>query len=177
MKSAPLAETVTAGVPVFSERLTDVLDAIFDGQAPNRGRFCGYCFTPIGEERERCLHCENHVSEIAPVQSVPDEILAMYKQLRRRESLVVNGFAYAGLILGVAVFIAVFYVLFIMGADVWWYVADIVLVFVLARVLAGLLGGYIGDEVGYNYARRKLAEDWAAYDAEHFTGKPQTSNG
>ncbi|MCH8025248.1 MAG: hypothetical protein IH866_00510 [Chloroflexi bacterium] len=160
------ARTGAEEPPIFSARLTAVLDAVFEGKAPNAGRFCGNCYTPIDAQRTRCPHCDQDVTLRPPVEKVPAEVLAMFRQLRRRESLVVNGFAYVGLFAGVATFIGVFYVLFTVGASVWWYVFDIVLLFVLARVLAGLLGGYIGDEVGYRYARRKLAEDWAAYAEE-----------
>ena len=153
-------------VPVFSDRLTTVLDNIFKGEAPNAGRFCGYCFTPINAERQQCQHCDALVADHKPVDGIPDAILAMFKQLRRRESLIVNGFAYLGLFTGVAIFIGIFIVLFSTGANFWWYVFNIVLLFVLARVLAGILGGYVGDELGYKYARRKLVDDWEAYEAE-----------
>ena len=153
-------------VPVFSHRLTTVLDNIFKGEAPNAGRFCGYCFTPINAERQQCQHCDALVADHKPVDGIPDAILAMFKQLRRRESLIVNGFAYLGLFTGVAIFIGIFIVLFSTGANFWWYVFNIVLLFVLARVLAGILGGYVGDELGYKYARRKLVEDWEAYAEE-----------
>ena len=153
------------GPPVFSERLTVVLDAIFEGEAPNAGRFCGNCYTPVDPERTSCMHCNRGVDERPPVEKVPRDVLAMFQQLRRRESLVVNSFAYAGLLTGVAIFIGVFYILFSTNASVWWYVFDIVLLFVLSRVLAGLLGEFVGDEVGYRYSRRKLAEEWAEYAA------------
>ena len=159
-------EPVAGETPIFSERLTSVLGTIFDGKAPNAGRFCGNCYTPIDAARTRCLHCDQDVEQRPPVEKVPQEVLAMFRQLRRRESMVVNGFAYIGLFSGVATFIGVFYVLFTVGAGVWWYVFDIALLFVLSRVLAGLLGGYVGDEVGYRFARRKLAEEWSAYAAE-----------
>ena len=159
-------EPAAGDTPIFSERLTSVLGTIFEGKAPNAGLFCGNCYTPIDAQRTRCPHCDQDVALRPPVEKVPAEVLAMFRQLRRRESLVVNGFAYVGLFSGVATFIGVFYVLFTVGASVWWYVFDIVLLFVLARVLAGLLGGYIGDEIGYRFARRKLAEEWAAYAAE-----------
>ena len=156
---------VAIDVPVFSERLTVVLEEIFNGEAPNVGRFCGNCYTPLDPERTQCPHCDRPVDERPPVESVPRPVLEMFRQLRRRESLVVNSFAYAGLLLGVLIFIAVFYVMFWFGAGVWWYVFNIVLLFVLARGLAGLLGGVIGDDIGYRYARRKLAEDWRAWEA------------
>lgn len=161
-----MAEQVSVELPVFSERLTTVLDTIFKGEAPNAGRFCGYCYTPVDQQRTHCPHCERAVAEHAPVEHVPREVLAMFRNLRRRESMVVNSFAYLGLLLGVLTFIAVFYVLFMLNVSVWWYVFDIALLFVLARGLAGLLGGFVGDELGFRYARRKLAEEWAAYEEE-----------
>ena len=164
-------------IPIFSDRLNEVLTLVFKGEAPNAGRFCGYCFTPISSERTHCPHCERAMADYKPVDSVPDSILKMFKQLRRRESLVVNGFAYVGLFSGVALFIGIFYVLFSTGANVWWYVFDIVLLFVSARVLAGLLGGYLGDEVGYTYARRKLAEDWHAYEEDGRSNTVDKLNG
>ncbi len=152
-------------MPLFSERLSTALDAILKGEAPNAGRFCGHCYTPMDPQRRQCPHCARSVAHHPPVDAVPREVLLMFRQLRRRESLVVNGFAYAGLLLGVLIFIGVFAVIFFSGAGIWWYVVDIVLLFVLSRVLAGVLGGVVGDELGYRYARRKLAEDWAAYEA------------
>ena len=159
------AEEPAADVPIFSERLSAVLGDVFDGKAPNAGLFCGHCYTPIDQSRAACAQCGHSTQERAPVQRVPDEVLEMFRLLRRRESLVVNSFAYAGLLSAVLIFVGLFYVLFTTGANVWWYVFDIVLLFVLARVLAGLLGGYVGDEVGFRYARRKLAEEWAEYEA------------
>ena len=163
--SASSLARAQADVPVFSERLSAVLDGIFKGEAPNAGRFCGHCYTPIDPERTQCAHCGRLVGERAPVERVPDEVLELFRRMRRRESLVVNSFAYAGLLLGVLVFILIFYVLFVTDANVWWYVIDIVLLFVLSRVLAGLLGGVVGDDVGFRYARRKLAEEWREYEA------------
>ena len=164
MTEAAPPPTVDDGVPLFSERLSELLDAMFKGQAPNSGNFCGNCYTPLGGQRIKCPHCGQPVDKYPPVKQVPREILVMFRKLRRRESLVVNSFAYAGLLLGVVIFIAVFAVLFFLGASVWWYVFDIVLLFVLSRVLAGLIGGFWGDDVGYRYARRKLSEDWSAFE-------------
>jgi hypothetical protein len=150
-------------MPLFSPRLTEVLDQLFQGQAPNVGRFCGYCYTPIDAQRTHCPHCDNAVADHPPVESVPRDVLDMFRTMRRRESLVVNSFAYLGLALSVVIFIAVFYVIFTLGASIWWYIFNIALLFVLARVLAGIIGGFFGDELGYRYAQRKLAEEWRAY--------------
>jgi len=162
MTAAPNVGAVE-DVPLFSARLTELLDTMFKSGAPNAGRFCGYCYTPLDAQRAACPHCARPTDEYPPVEQVPREVLLMFRQLRRRESLVVNGYAYAGLLLAVAIFIGSFAVIFFTGLGIWWYVADIVALFILARVLAGLLGGFWGDQVGYRYARRKLAEDWSAY--------------
>jgi hypothetical protein len=150
-------------IPIFSERLTQVLETIMKGEAPNVGHFCGFCYTPIDRQRMHCPYCRNAVADYPAVGKVPGEVMEMFRKLRRRESLIVNSFAYLGLMLGVVIFIAVFYVLFLNDAGIWWYVFDIVLLFVGARVLAGLIGGYVGDEVGYRYARDKLIEEWRAF--------------
>jgi hypothetical protein len=152
-------------VPIFSERLATILEKLFEGKTPNAGNFCGFCFTPLDKNRLHCPHCQHAVADYPGVSRVPAEVLQMFRSQRRRESLVVNGFAYLGLALGVTIFIGVFYILFSVNANVWWYVFDIFLLFVAARALAGLLGGWIGDEVGFRYARNKLHEEWQAFDA------------
>jgi hypothetical protein len=152
-------------LPVFSERLTAILEQLFEGKTPNAGNFCGFCYTPIDKQRLHCPHCRRAVADYPSVPTIPREVLLMFRSRRRRESLVVNSFAYLGLFIGVALFIGIFYVIFELNANVWWYIFDIVLLFVAARVLAGLLGGWIGDELGFRYALRKLSDEWQAYDA------------
>ena len=159
------AQTPPPEIPVFSDRLTQVIETLFKGEAPNVGHFCGFCYTPIDRQRLDCPHCRKATADYPPAGKVPSDILEMFRKLRRRESLLVNSFAYFGIMLGVTTFIVVFYILFLNDAGIWWYVFDIVLLFVASRVLAGLLGGYVGDELAYRYSRRKLAEEWRAYDA------------
>lgn len=159
------AGPVAGDVPLFSARLDELLDAIRRGEAPNAGRFCGYCFTPLAD-RDACVHCGRPTSHVPPVERVPNEVLEMYRALRRRESLVVNSFAYLGLTIGVLLFVAMVAVaVFYLDAAWWFLTLSIVVLLVGGRVLAGILGGIVGDNLGYRYARRKLAEDWAAYQA------------
>jgi len=153
-------------VPIFSDRLMQVLETMIKGEAPNAGHFCGYCYTPIDRARMHCPHCVKAVADYPPVVKVPSDVAEMFRKVRRRESLVVNSFAQFGIMLGVMTFIVVFYFLFLNDAAIWWYVLDVVLLFVLSPVLAGLIGGYLGDEYAYRFARRKLADEWAAFDAE-----------
>ena len=41
-------------IPVFSPRLDELMGAMIKGEAPNVGRFCGYCYTPLGKKRDEC---------------------------------------------------------------------------------------------------------------------------
>ena len=149
-------------IPVFSPRLAEVLGEVVKGDAPNRGRFCGHCFTPLAADRRSCPHCDTPVSRRPPVDEVPAEVVAMYRRQRRRESLVVNSFAYLGLTMGVVLFL----LLFIIYDALWWRILDMVILVVAARVFAALLGGLLGDEVGYRFARRRLAREWGEWVGE-----------
>jgi hypothetical protein len=157
---------VASETPLFSERLTAFLESYFAGEAPNSGRFCGHCYTPLAQERSECPHCAHSVKDRPPVGNVPEDVREMFRRMRRRESLVVNSFAYLGLALAVVIFIVVFAITFSMSDNVWLLALDTLLLFVLARVLAGLLGGWVGDELGHRFSHRKLAEEWQTFEAE-----------
>ena len=47
----------------------------------------------------------------------------------------------------------------------WFFLVALVTFVIGSRLLAGIFGGIIGDELGYNYANKKLAEDWAEHVA------------
>ena len=153
-------------LPLFSERLNALLEEVVKGQSPNAGRFCSHCYTPMSEEGERCQHCGRSTREHPPQPRVPPEVIRMFRNMRRRESIVVHAFALAGLVLAVAVSIGLFAVF----EPLWWRILDIVLMVVMARVFAGILGGFVGDHIGYGYARRRLAEEWEAYVAGRVGG-------
>jgi hypothetical protein len=154
-------------LPVFSPRLDELMAAMLKGDAPNAGRFCGYCYTPLRKRAEECEHCRRSLSEWEPVSKLPADFGALYKRMRRRESLIVNAFAFAGLALGVLLFgIVVAIAVYPLDGSIPMLIFSLVVLLVGGRVFAGLLGGWIGDDIGYNYARRKLAEEWRAYEAE-----------
>jgi hypothetical protein len=84
----------------------------------------------------------------------------------KRESVVVNSFAFAGLGLGLVIFLGMvaINVLYLEKA-LWFFILATVVFLLGSRLLAAVIGGVIGDEVGYRYANKKLAEDWAAHVA------------
>jgi hypothetical protein len=147
---------------VLSERLGELATEIMQGQAPNYGRFCGHCYTPLGEERTDCPHCGRDASRLPPVERIPDRVLAMFRRKRRRESIIVNSFAYLGLALGVGLFL----LLFLVYSALWWRILDIGVLVLSSRLFAAVLGGVIGDEVGYRFAQRRLAEEWGEFTTQ-----------
>jgi hypothetical protein len=154
-------------IPVFSPRLDELMAAMIAGEAPNVGRFCGYCYTPLGKQAVACSHCERTTSDYAPVTKLPMEFGGLYRRMRKRESLIVNSFAFAGLGLGVLLFIVLVAVAVYGFHQSLWMLAFATLVLLVGgRIFAGILGGWIGDSIGYNYAHRKLAEEWHEYERE-----------
>ena len=159
-------------LPVFSQRLDEVLGLMINGEIPNVGRFCGYCYTPVAKKAEACGHCGRDTNECPPVDRIPREVGAIYRKMRKRESLIVNSFAFAGLGIGLVLFtFLVWLAVYHYEANLWLLAGATAVFIVGGRVFAGLLGGWIGDNLGYEYAQRKLAEDWAAYERQRATGE------
>jgi len=159
-------------LPVFSPRLDEILGLMIKGEIPNVGRFCGYCYTPLGKGEERCNHCGRARDEYPAVAKIPAEFAALYKAMRKRESLIVNSFAFAGLGIGLVLFIALVALAVYRYEAAWAMLALATAVFIIGgRVFAGLLGGWIGDNVGYDYAHRKLAIEWAEYERAREAGR------
>ncbi len=149
------------GCPLFSDRLEEHIVGITRGELPNRGRFCGHCYTPMSVETLRCAHCNTSTQERAPVPVIPNEVLDMLRRQRKTEAAWVNGFAYVGLVLAATLGLGVVLGIPYLRANL--LPATIVyglLLVVGSRMLAGLLGGYYGDRMGYERGRRALLESW-----------------
>ena len=157
--------------PLFSERLEEQLLAVTSGAAPNAGRFCGHCYTPLGERTSVCPHCETDTSERRPVGRVPEVVVEMLQAQRRTESRIVNGFAYLGLTLAVVGgLVLVLGVPYLREHLIWATIVYAAVLIVGGRVLAGILGGYYGDRIAYERARGRLREEWAEWVAERDEG-------
>lgn len=159
-------------IPVFSPRLDEVLGLMIKGDAPNAGRFCGNCYTPMGKNAEACPYCASDVSDYAPLAKVPPEVIALYRRMRKRESLIVNSFAFAGIFLGVLLFMALVAVaVYKMDGSIWMLIFATVVLLVSGRVFGGLLGGWIGDDIGYDFAHKKLVLEWHEFEAMRSSGE------
>ena len=153
--------------PLFSQRLEEQILAITGGSAPNAGRFCGHCYTPIGERTSTCPHCATTTSERNPVGRIPQPIVEMLQAQRKTESRIVNGFAYLGLTLAVVGgLLLVLGVPYLREHLIWATIVYAAVLVVGGRVLAGVLGGYYGDRIAYERARGRLREEWAEWVAE-----------
>ena len=108
---------------VFSERLDELLGSIGEGETPNFGVFCAYCYNPLPAGFERCDYCGRDVQTHPTVQSVPLEVIDMHQHKLKRESLVVNSFAYLGLGLGLAIFLALVAVnVLLLNKALWFFI-------------------------------------------------------
>jgi hypothetical protein len=154
-------------IPIFSERLDEIMDAMIAGKIPNVGRFCGYCYTPVAKGAAACGHCGVSTADYPTVEKIPSDFFDLYRRMRKRESLIVNSFAFAGLGLGLLLFIVLVGVAVYRYDQSLWLLAGATAVFIIGgRIFAGLLGGWIGDNIGYDFAHRKLVEEWRVYEQE-----------
>ncbi|HZP56819.1 MAG TPA: hypothetical protein VFC53_04605 [Dehalococcoidia bacterium] len=157
----------TSGPPVFSQRLDELMAAMLKGEAPNVGRFCGYCYTPLGRHADACAHCARTTADVQPVAKIPAGVFDLYRRMRRRESLIVNSFAYLGLAIALLLFILLVAVaVYRFDASLWMMALATAVLIIGGRIFAGILGGWIGDSIGYDFAQRRLAEEWADYERE-----------
>jgi hypothetical protein len=157
---------------VFSTRLDTFLAQLDEGETPNHGRFCSFCYNPLPPDYQRCDHCGQDLKERPPMSSLPDAVVAMHTRRQHRESVVVNAFAYLGLALALGIFLAMVAInVLYLDRVLWFYFIAVGVLLVGARVFPAIIGGVIGDEIGYSYANRRLSEDWARHVGERENGR------
>ena len=154
--------------PIFSQSLEDHIVAVTRGNAPNAGRFCGNCYTPLSRDTEMCPHCRDDTrTGRHPVDRVPDRMIEVLRQQRGTESNWVNGFAYLGIVIAAVTGITiVLQVPFFRDSLIWGTVFYAIYLLIGSRVLPALLGGYFGDRIGFEKARAKTRAAWASWIAE-----------
>ena len=154
-----MAVTGTVRRSVFSERLRTLMADILAGNAPNAGRFCGYCYSPLAKEAHLCPHCGRSAGDWPPVTRVPEEVFAMYRAQRSREGWVVRTIAYGGLIAGIILGllpIAIF-------AASWWSIIAFFAILGFFYVLAANLANSLGDAVAYRWGQRLVEHRWREF--------------
>jgi hypothetical protein len=152
----------SAGREVLSDRLLLLLDDILAGQAPNAGRFCGYCYHPLSPEREVCTHCGRSTSEQSAAAAIPRAVIDMHRRRRGREGLVVRTIAWGGLTVGVIVALLPF----VFGDVSWWTVAAFFGLLAFFYLLSANLANSLGDSLGYRWGQSLVRREWARFIRE-----------
>ena len=156
------AESPGAPREILSERLLLLLDDVLAGQAPNAGRFCGYCYHALSPEREVCTHCGRSTAERPAIAAVPRPVIEMHKRRRGREGLVVRTFAWGGLTIGV-----ILALLPLAFANVSWL--SVLAFFGLLAffyLLSANLANSLGDSLGYRWGQSLVRREWTRFVSE-----------
>ncbi|MEO8458005.1 MAG: hypothetical protein ABI559_09350 [Chloroflexota bacterium] len=161
---------VTDERAIISDRLSDLLDDMLAGRAPNAGRFCGNCYHPLANDRTVCPHCGIAVADEPTAAAVPSEIIEAFRLRRGREGLVVRTFAWSGLTLGVVV--ALLPLAFV--GVTWWTFASFFILMFGFYVLSANLANSVGDTLGYRWGTSIFRKRWDKYKAAH-AGVPAAS--
>ena len=82
----------TREVP-FSAALDKLIAEVRQGNAPNLGRFCGYCATPLTPAAERCPTCTTETETVAPREKIPRPLAAVYTRKRKVEARIIHSAA------------------------------------------------------------------------------------
>jgi hypothetical protein len=156
------AESPGADREILSERLLLLLDDVLAGQAPNAGRFCGYCYHPLSPERQVCTHCGRSTSEWSAVAAVPRPVIEMHKRRRGREGLVVRTIAWGGLTVGVIVALLPF----VFGNVTLWTVLAFFGLLAFFYLFSANLANSLGDALGYGWGQSIVRREWTRFIAQ-----------
>lgn len=147
---------------ILSRRLRDLIEDILEARAPNAGNFCGNCYHPLAHDAVSCSHCGLATAQMAPVQSIPPQVIEMHRRRRGREGTVVRTVAWGGLTIGVIVALLPF-----VFGDVT--LLTVVLFFgllLLFYIGSANLANSVGDTLGYSWGRSQFEERWQRFVAE-----------
>ncbi len=168
------AASASERAPIFSARLQALLVDILRAQAPNAGRFCGYCYNPLARDADQCGHCglstaqrpdadarSGRPSGRPPVRQIPPEVFAMFRAQRLREAIPVRSLAWGGLAAGLSLALFLMVVL-----PFWWNVGASVVTFGASYVAAANIANWLGDALGYRWGQRVLEKRWQEFVRE-----------
>ena len=143
----------------FSSDLDRLIHEIRAGEAPNIGRFCGYCCAPLGK-RSDCEVCGEHTTSTAPLDKIDRELAQIYVAKRKREALFVHSGAWLGILLATGVSIGLIMVL------PSWTKAFAILTLVLGGYFAGVFfGNVLAQMPAYRSGLKLFAIRWGEYVA------------
>ena len=132
----------TRDVP-FSAELDELIAEIRAGNAPNIGRFCGYCSAPLGRE-EHCAVCGEATARTPAVDKIDRDLAQIYTAKRKREGLYVHLAAWSGILLATG--LSILMIWFLPG----WSKVFAIIFLVLGGYFCGVFFGNVLVQ-GYAY--------------------------
>ena len=148
------------GVP-FSKALDALIAEIRAGRAPNIGRFCGYCSAPLRAALERCPTCGTSAQERPPGDRIAREVAAIYRAKRRQEARIIHSAAWLGILIGVAIGIALLLLL-----PSWTKVFGVLFLIGGSYYIASYLGNVLAQDYAYTRGLRQFARQWQEFAAQ-----------
>ncbi len=148
----------TRDVP-FSAELDEMIAEIRAGNAPNIGRFCGYCCAPIGET-ESCGVCGETTERTAAVDKIDRDLAQIYQAKRKREGLYVHLAAWSGILLATG--LTILMILLLPG----WTKVFAIIFLVLGGYFAGVFfGNVLIQGFAYRAGLKMFAQRWTEWRA------------
>ena len=150
----------------FSPELDALIHEIRAGEAPNIGRFCGYCSAPLGQAAG-CEVCGESTSRTEPLDKIDRELAQIYVAKRKREALFVHIGAWTGILLATA--LSILLIVFLPG----WTKVFAIMTLVLGGYFAGVFfGNVLAQTPAYRSGLKLFAQRWSEYAATRPTQWP-----
>ena len=157
--------------PLFSETLELHMVEVGNGLRPNAGQFCNFCFDPVelkNNKNKKCKNCKKNITKNNTVNSVPEEIFSMLREVRKIERHYVISFAFLGIFLSLLTgFLLVLNTTFLYSNEILGTIILFAYLLITGRLLANIFGGVIGDQLGYKKGRAKLELRWSEWKDEN----------
>ena len=146
----------------FSTELDELIAEIRAGNAPNLGRFCGYCCAPLGAEQpgqtQHCGICDVSTAQTPTVDKIDRDLAQIYVAKRKREGLYVHAAAWTGILLATG--LSILMILLLPG----WTKAFAIAFLVLGGYFMGVFfGNVLVQGFAYRAGLRMFAKRWTEW--------------
>ena len=146
----------------FSTELDELIAEVRAGNAPNLGRFCGYCCAPLGVEQahaaQRCGVCGESTERTPAVDKIDRDLAQIYVAKRKREGLYVHIAAWTGILLATG--LSILMILLLPG----WTKAFAIAFLVLGGYFMGVFfGNVLIQGFAYRAGLRMFARRWSEW--------------
>ena len=147
----------TRDVP-FSPSLDELIADIRSGQAPNLGRFCGYCCTPLGADSQRCATCDTRIDDVPPRSKIPRPLAAVYTRKRKIEARIIHSAAWLGIALGTGIGSGL-----ILALPSWTKIVGVIFLLAGSFYIASYFGNVLAQNYAYRRGFKAFAQRWQEY--------------